>query len=126
MTEQRPPEYPTLQHYQPSPFILPEETLPLRVARDHVPYDRWEQQGYLQTTEGNVVHYGYIERFIDALGQKFHIKEIAYDRWGAVQMVQNLEGLGFTVIPFAKTAEIVVKSVYNVRNLQTFFRKSVV
>ena len=64
-----------------SPFILPEETLPLRVARDHVPYDRWEQQGYLQTTEGNVVHYGYIERFIDALGQKFHIKEIAYDRW---------------------------------------------
>ena len=82
MTEQRPPEYPTLQHYQPSPFMLPEETLPLRVARDHVPYDRWEQQGYLQTTEGNVVHYGYIERFIDALGQKFHIKEIAYDRWG--------------------------------------------
>lgn len=102
MTEQRPPEYPTLQHYQPSPFILPEETLPLRVARDHVPYDRWEQQGYLQTTEGNVVHYGYIERFIDALGQKFHIKEIAYDRWGAVQMVQNLEGLGFTVIPFGQ------------------------
>ena len=83
-------------------FWLPEETLPLRVARDHVPYDRWEQQGYLQTTEGNVVHYGYIERFIDALGQKFHIKEIAYDRWGAVQMVQNLEGLGFTVIPFGQ------------------------
>lgn len=24
MTEQRPPEYPTLQHYQPSPFILPD------------------------------------------------------------------------------------------------------
>lgn len=83
-------------------FWLPEETLPLRVARDHVPYDRWEQQGYLQTTEGNVVHYGYIEWFIDALGQKFHIKEIAYDRWGAVQMVQNLEGLGFTVIPFGQ------------------------
>ena len=64
------------------PVMLPEETLPLRVARDHVPYDRWEQQGYLQTTEGKVVHYGYIERFMDALGQKFHIKEIAYDRWG--------------------------------------------
>ena len=36
------------------------------------------------------------------LGYKFHIKEIAYDRWGAVQMVQNLEGLGFTVIPFGQ------------------------
>lgn len=36
------------------------------------------------------------------LGKKFHIKEIAFDRWGAVQMVQNLEGLGFTVVPFGQ------------------------
>lgn len=54
------------------------------------------------TTEGNVFHYGFIENFIDELGKKFHIKEIAFDRWGAVQMVQNLEGLGFTVIPFGQ------------------------
>ena len=74
-------------------FWLPEETLSLRVRRDHVPYDIWERQGYLKTTEGNVVHYGFIENFIDELGQKFHIKEIAFDRWGAVQMSQNLEGL---------------------------------
>ena len=64
--------------------------MPLRVRRDHVPYDVWERQGYLKTTEGNVVHYGFIENFIDELGQKFHIKEIAFDRWGAVQMSQNL------------------------------------
>ena len=37
-------------------FWLPEETLDLRVRRDHVPYDVWEQQGYIMTTEGNVVH----------------------------------------------------------------------
>lgn len=30
------------------------------------------------------------------------IREIAYDRWGAVQMVQNLEGMGFTVVPFGQ------------------------
>ncbi|MDP2842982.1 MAG: terminase large subunit, partial [Acetobacterium sp.] len=30
------------------------------------------------------------------------IREIAFDRWGAVQMVQNLEGLGFTVVPFGQ------------------------
>ena len=50
------------------------------------------------TTEGNVVHYGYIEKFIEQLGEKYNIREIAFDRWGAVQMVQNLEGLGFTVV----------------------------
>lgn len=83
-------------------FWIPEENMRLRVRRDHVPYDVWEQQGFLKTTEGNVIHYGFIERFIDDLGKKFHIKEVAFDRWGAVQMVQNLEGLGFTVVPFGQ------------------------
>lgn len=83
-------------------FWIPEDTIDLRVKRDHVTYDVWERQGYLQTTEGNVVHYGYIERFIEQLGKKFNIREIAFDRWGAVQMVQNLEGMGFTVVPFGQ------------------------
>lgn len=74
----------------------------LRVRRDHVPYDVWAKQGFLHTTEGDVIHYAFIEKFIDDLGKKFHIKEIAFDRWGAVQMVQNLEGLGFTVVPFGQ------------------------
>lgn len=83
-------------------FWIPEDTLDLRVKRDHVPYDVWERQEYLQTTEGNVVHYGYIEKFIEQLGKRFNIREIAFDRWGAVQMVQNLEGMGFTVVPFGQ------------------------
>ena len=81
-------------------FWIPEKNMNLRVRR--VPYDVWEKQGCLMTTEGNVIHYGFIENFIDDLGKKFHIREIAFDRWGAVQMVQNLEGLGFTVIPFGQ------------------------
>lgn len=56
-------------------FWLLEETLELRVKRDHVPYDIWERQGYIQTTEGNVVHYGYIESFIEKLGERFNIKK---------------------------------------------------
>lgn len=83
-------------------FWIPEDNLTLRVNRDHVPYDVWERQGYLQTTEGNVVHYGFIEQFIEKLGERFNIREIAFDRWGAVQMVQNLEGMGFTVVPFGQ------------------------
>lgn len=83
-------------------FWIPEENLSLRVRRDHVPYDVWEKQGKLQMTEGNVIHYGFIEKFIEQLGMKYHILEIAFDRWGAVQMVQNLEGIGFTVVPFGQ------------------------
>ena len=83
-------------------FWIPEETIPLRVRRASVPYDVWYQQGYLMATEGNVVHYGFIEKFIEGLGEKYHILEIAFDRWGAVQMTQNLEGMGFTVVPFGQ------------------------
>ena len=83
-------------------FWIPEDTLELRVRRDHVPYDIWQKQGFIHTTEGNVVHYGYIENFIEQLGEKFNIREIAFDRWGAVQMVQNLEGMGYTVVPFGQ------------------------
>ena len=83
-------------------FWIPGDNIDLRVRRDHVPYDLWQRQGFLQTTEGNVVHYGYIEKYIERLGERFNIREIAFDRWGAVQMVQNLEGMGFTVVPFGQ------------------------
>lgn len=83
-------------------FWLPEETLELRCRRDHVLYDVWQRQGYINTTEGNVIHYGFIERFIERLGEKYHIIEIAYDRWNATQMVQNLEDMGFTMVPFGQ------------------------
>ena len=97
-----PPENEEDRYYVLPYFWLPEETLPLRVNRDHVPYDVWERQGYIQTTEGNVVHYGFIEKFIEHLGELYNIREIAFDRWGAVQMVQNLEGMGFTVVPMGQ------------------------
>ena len=83
-------------------FWIPEDTIDVRVRRDHVPYDTWLGRGQVIATEGNVIHYGYIERFIEELGEKYHIKEIAFDRWGAVQMTQNLEGMGFTVVPFGQ------------------------
>ena len=83
-------------------FWLPEETLSLRVRRDHVPYDQWAKRGFIQTTEGNVVHYGYIERFICELGERYDIREIAHDRWNATMMVQTLEDDGFTMVPFGQ------------------------
>ena len=97
-----PPEYEDDKYVILPYFWIPEENIRQRVDRDRVPYDVWEQQGHMLTTEGNVVHYAYIEKFIEELGKKYNIKEIAFDRWGAVQMTQNLEGLGFTVVPFGQ------------------------
>ena len=83
-------------------FWIPEDTIPIRVRRASVPYDVWKQQGYLMATEGNVVHYGFIEEFIKELGETYHIREIAVDRWNATMLTQNLEGDGFTMVPFGQ------------------------
>lgn len=83
-------------------FWLPEDSLQLRVRRDHVMYDKWEKQKLLMTTEGNVVHYGFIEKFILELAERYNIREIAYDRWNASMFVQILQEDGFTMIPFGQ------------------------
>ena len=83
-------------------FWVPEETIPQRVKSNSVPYDVWEKQGDLLATEGNVIHYDFIEKFICDLAEKYHILEIAVDRWNATHMIQNLEDAGFTMVPFGQ------------------------
>ena len=83
-------------------FWVPEDTIPRRVKANSVPYDVWEKQGHILATEGNVIHYDFIEKFIYDLAEKYHILEIAVDRWNATQMIQNLEGEGFTIVPFGQ------------------------
>ena len=97
-----PPEDEDEGYYVLPYFWIPEDNIPIRVRHDHVPYDVWERAGEFEVTEGNVIHYAEIEKFIERLNERFNIAEIAFDRWGATQMVQDLEGMGFTVIPFGQ------------------------
>ncbi len=83
-------------------FWIPSENLQKRVKHHNVPYDKWEREGFLNTTEGNIIYYDFIEKQIEELSQKFNIKEVMYDRWGAGQMAQNLSGQDFEMIDFAQ------------------------
>lgn len=83
-------------------FWIPEETIPRRMKVNSVPYDIWEKQGYIMSTEGNVIHYDFIEKFIMDLSEKYHILEIAVDRWNATHVIQNLEDNGLTMVPFGQ------------------------
>ncbi len=83
-------------------FWVPEEGLRNRIRKDHVPYDLWQAEGHLATTPGSVISYNAIERDIRELGERYRILEIAFDRWGATQMRQNLEEQDFTMIDFGQ------------------------
>ena len=84
-------------------FWIPEERVQERAERDRVPYDVWVDQGYIQTTPGDVIDYRYIRAKIEELSEKHFIEEIAFDRWGATQIIQELEDAGLTVVQFGQT-----------------------
>lgn len=83
-------------------FWIPEENMRDRVNRDKVPYDVWARDGHIEATSGNVIHYAAIEQKIQELAEQYDIRLIAFDRWGAIQLVQDLEDVGFTVVGFGQ------------------------
>jgi phage terminase large subunit-like protein len=83
-------------------FWIPQDSMHERVNRDRVPYDVWVRDGLMTATEGNVIDYAAIETYIKAAAERWNIKEIAYDRWGAIQLVQNLDGEGLTMVPMGQ------------------------
>lgn len=72
-------------------YWIPRENMEQRVHRDRVPYDVWVREGWVQATEGNVIDYRAILHEIDRLAQMYDIKELAFDRWGAPNLVQQLQ-----------------------------------
>jgi phage terminase large subunit-like protein len=83
-------------------FWVPQENIVERSLQDRVPYDAWARDGLVEATPGNVIDYGAIMAKIEALGMAYHIREIAFDRWGAFQISQQLDGAGFTMVPFGQ------------------------
>lgn len=83
-------------------FWLPDEAMRQRSHKDRVPYDQWCKEGVIATTEGNVTDYDVIRRDINELGKRYNIREIAFDRWNATQLTTQLQGDGFTMVPFGQ------------------------
>jgi phage terminase large subunit-like protein len=71
-------------------FWIPFENIRQRVKNHGVHYDKWVRDGFLQATEGNVIDYAFIEQKIMDLRSIYEIQEVAFDDWGATQMIQRL------------------------------------
>ena len=85
-------------------FWTPSEGLRDRAKRDRVPYERWVEYGYLRTTPGATVDYGYIaEELAEILGD-VEVASIAYDRWRMDIMQRELDqrGISFPLSPFGQ------------------------
>lgn len=78
-------------------FWIPEELAAEKEKRDKVPYARWIREGYIQTTPGNLIDYGFIRQQVNEDRALFHMRELCYDPWGAVKLITDLEEDGFVI-----------------------------
>lgn len=83
-------------------YWVPGDNMQRRVEQTGTPYDVWARQGLLTATSGNVIDFEAIQLEILALGTRFRILEIAFDRWGAIQISQQLGEAGFTMVQFGQ------------------------
>jgi phage terminase large subunit-like protein len=83
-------------------FWIPGDTARENERKDRVNYSLWARQGFIRLTEGNVIDYEYIRRELNDLRAIYKIREVAFDRWGAAKLVQDLQNDMFTVVPFGQ------------------------
>lgn len=83
-------------------FWIPRDTMIEKERKDRVPYSLWTKQGYITATEGNVIDYKFVQHTLEEYREIFDIKEIAFDRWGATKLSQDLTDAGFTMVPFGQ------------------------
>jgi phage terminase large subunit-like protein len=83
--------------------FIPADSMDERIRKDHVPYDRWQKEGWLTVTDGNVVDYTKVEeRILEIV--KFHkVKEVCSDRAFATMLLQRLEQAGLTCVDIPQT-----------------------
>ena len=89
--------YRVLEH-----FWIPADTAREKERTDRVPYSTWIKQGYITATPGNVIDYHSIERKLEEYKDLYDIKEVAFDRWGATKLSQDLTDAGFLMVPFGQ------------------------
>lgn len=83
-------------------FWIPEDNLRQRVRDDRVPYDAWLRAGWITATPGNTIDYDWIFSQIDHDARKYTIREVAFDRWGAARVVNELQKKGLTMVEFGQ------------------------
>ena len=83
-------------------FWIPKDNALERSRKDGVDYDLWIREGLIKATEGNVIDYKFIKKQIEDILTTYQLKNLAYDRWGATQLVIDLQDQGCPLEPFGQ------------------------
>ena len=92
------PEYSAIRTW----YFLPSEAAYRRKDAAGASIRQWIADGQIIATDGNVTDYSYIKAKIIELAQRYDIKDIAFDRFNASQLVIDLQNEGLTMFPFGQ------------------------
>lgn len=81
------------KHVKPY-FWTPAEGLYDRAKRDRVPYDTWMREGWLRTTPGATVDYGFVAAEMAEIMADLDVQLIGFDRWRMDVFKKDLDSLG--------------------------------
>lgn len=79
-------------------FWLPEERALECEKEGKRHYATWARNGWLTLTPGNVIDYEFIRKEINALNERFIIKECAFDPWNAIDLATRLGSDGVNMV----------------------------
>ena len=83
-------------------YWLPDNAAQRRNDQIGVSIRTWAHEGWIHLTDGNVTDYSFIKSKILELSDQFDIKEVAFDRFNATQLVIELGNEGLTMYPFGQ------------------------
>jgi phage terminase large subunit-like protein len=76
-------------------FWVPEATLADRVRQNpRVGFDKWVDQGALETTPGDFVDQGFVQKAIEEGLEAFDVEGFAFDPWNARKLMGDLQKAG--------------------------------
>jgi len=100
-----PPRAPGEKWIVRAKFWLPSDNIDERGHRDRAPYRQWVDQGWIETTLGNIVDHGVIEPQIEELHKATPFMSLAYDPWGVIPMMSRFADKGIPVVQFGQTIQ---------------------
>ena len=85
-------------------FWVPGERLVEREERDHVPYQLWRRQGFIEANDGRAVDRHAIVFRLAEIAGRFDVRGIAYDRWRMedLQKILSDEGIELPLVPWGQ------------------------
>lgn len=78
-------------------FWLPEETVNKR--NDVAPYSEWSEGGFVNLTDGNIVDYEAVRKFVFELNEKMAIQDVGHDQWNAWETMAKFTENGIKITP---------------------------